>query len=238
MTQNQNTHKITPKNAYPLSFYQQDTFKISHKLLGSIIATKTNGKLTAGIITEVEPYFGSFDKASHAYPNKKTPRTAIQFEPGGFSYVFFVYGMYHQFCVVTNKKNIPDAILIRAVLPISGLKTMAKRRYKKAKKYETLVHKIPDTLDLNNIKNKPKQILRNLTNGPGKLTIALNITKKLNEIPVNSIKLWIQPFLKLPKNQIAQAKRIGIDYAEEYAEKPWRFYIKQEPFVWWVSRVE
>ena len=221
--------EISPKYAFPLSFYRQDTFKVSYELLGSILATNINGKITAGIITEVEPYMGSFDKASHAYKNKKTPRTAIQFEPGGYTYIFFVYGMYHQFCVVTNKKNIPDAILVRSVMPIYGLKTMAYRRYKQK-------------LDISNnlslqLNHKPKKQIINLSNGPGKLAIALGISKKLNAKKLTSPQIWIQPFLNIKRSQIASAKRIGIDYAEEYAHKPWRFYIKQPPFVWWVSKV-
>ena len=74
-------------NKLPLSFYQRNTFQVAKELLGKILVTNINGKLTAGKIVEVEPYLGGWDKASHSYPNKLTPRTKIQFKEGGFAYI-------------------------------------------------------------------------------------------------------------------------------------------------------
>ncbi len=246
--------KISVEHAYNLKFFQQpNTLQLAKQLLGSILATKINGKLTAGIIIETEPYMGSFDKASHAYKNKKTQRTKIQFEAGGYNYIFFVYGMYYQYCIVTNKKDIPDAILIRSILPITGLKTMVKRRYffkkyskEKLKKVSSnyqlandFLNKFKDEQEFFNFainsKNKIPNFIRNLANGPGKLTIALDITNKQHENLANKPSLWMQPFLRFKPNDIVAKPRIGIDYAQEYAKKPWRFYVNKPEFIKWVS---
>ena len=113
------------------SFYlNEDVIDVAQKLLGKVLVSFVGGHYTSGIIIETEAYKGAEDKASHAYLNKRTPRTEIMFGPGGFSYVYLCYGIHHLFNVVTNKEQIPHAVLIRNVIPIMGIDIMMNRRGK------------------------------------------------------------------------------------------------------------
>jgi DNA-3-methyladenine glycosylase len=127
------------------------------------------------------------------------------FSAGGVAYVYFVYGMYYQFNVVTNSLDIPHAVLIRALEPVEGLELMRKRRGTQ-----------PD---------------RNLTSGPGKLCIALGIDRRLNNRDLLGQRVWLEEGMKVPRSQIVSGPRIGIDYAGEWINKPWRFWIRGNPFV-------
>src|SRR6266851_5757462 len=125
---------------------------------------------------------------------------------GGIVYVYFVYGMYHQFNVVTNVTEIPHAVLIRALEPVDGASLMRKRR-----------HGASD---------------RNLTNGPGKLCIALGIDRALDRADLLGNRVWIERGTRpIPPSAIASGPRIGIDYAGAWAAMPWRFWIRDNPFV-------
>lgn len=193
---------------YPRDFYLQDTEQVAQQILGSYLCTCINGQVTVGKIVETEIYLGSIDKAAHSYPNKKTARTQIQFGLGGYAYIFLVYGMYYQFCLVTGPVDVPDVVLIRALEPIAGIEYMVERR-------------------------KTQQV-KNLTNGPGKLCISLDITKDLYGADLLGEKIWLSPphpADMININQIQTAKRIGINYAEEFVDKLWRFYIKDNQYV-------
>ena len=135
------------------------------------------------------------------------------FEIGGTVYVFFVYGMYFQFNVVAGAVDSPHAILIRAVEPIEHIEIMRERRNAKYKKPNT---ERPDT---------------NLTSGPGKLCIALGIDKSFDKSDLLGEKVWLEDTGKISKDTIVTGERIGIDYAEEFTEKPWRFWIKDNVYV-------
>ena len=112
-------------------FYSRgDVLKISKELLGKILVTQFNGQITSGRIVETEAYRGEIDKASHAYGGRKTKRTEIMYGEGGTAYVYLCYGIHHLFNVVTNKKNIPHAILIRALEPLEGIDIMRDRTRK------------------------------------------------------------------------------------------------------------
>jgi DNA-3-methyladenine glycosylase len=124
---------------------------------------------------------------------------------GGTAYVFFVYGMYNQFNVVTNAKDVPHAVLIRALEPVEGIELMRKRRQRH-----------PD---------------HNLTNGPGKLCIAMNIDRKLDAADLMGTRVWLEEGIAVQRSSIATGPRIGIDYAEEWKDKPWRFWIRDNPYV-------
>jgi DNA-3-methyladenine glycosylase len=124
---------------------------------------------------------------------------------GGTAYIFFVYGMYNQFNVVTNMTDVPHAVLVRALQPVEGIELMRRRR-----------HGQPD----------PK-----LTNGPGKLCIAMGIDRKLDRADLLGTDVWLEVGEKLPPRKIASGPRIGIDYAQEWVDKPWRFWINDNPFV-------
>lgn len=187
------------------SEYQKDAFELAvNHLLGAYLCSNVEGKFTAGMITELEVYIGEYDKACHAYPNKLTPRTATMFKTGGCAYVFFVYGMYNQFNVVAGPSGTANAILIRSLEPVAGIEIMQQRR--------------------------KTEILKNLTTGPGKLCQALGINRKLHDgIDLNGSELWISP--RTHEHLYEARPRIGIDYAEEYKDKPWRFFISRNSFI-------
>ncbi|NGX62729.1 MAG: putative 3-methyladenine DNA glycosylase [Candidatus Anoxychlamydiales bacterium] len=186
-----------------LDFYlNSDVLDVGKNLLGKFIVTKIDDIVTGGMITETESYKGIEDKACHAYMGRKTSRNEAMFEKGGIAYIYLCYGMHSLLNVVTNKKDIPDAVLIRAIEPSVGIDLMLKRR------------------------NKTK-LDRSVAAGPGSLTKALGITKKHNFAFLNSDLLWIEDRnIKISSRGILCSKRIGIDYAEEYIDKPWRFRIK------------
>lgn len=176
------------------------------RLLGSCLCSNICGEFTAGRITELEVYAGPEDKACHAYQNKNTVRTRVMFEKGGVAYVFFIYGMYNQFNVVTGEEGVPQAVLIRSLEPIAGIDVMRRRRQ--------------------------KEDLRDLTTGPGKLCQALGITREHNGASLRGSILWISPSEEpLTEDKICASARIGIDYAEEYKDKLWRYTVKDNPFV-------
>lgn len=189
----------------PREHYCRDPFRFAkEELLGAYLCSNIGGVLTAGKITELEVYIGSCDKACHAYPNKLTKRTATMFRQGGCAYVFFVYGMYNQFNVVVGPEGQADAVLIRALEPVAGIEEMKKRR---------------QTDDV-----------KNLTTGPGKLCRALGIKAKIHDgVDLSGNLLWLAP--NTQRYDFKAVPRVGIDYAQDYKDKPWRFYIKDNPFV-------
>lgn len=187
-------------------FLQDDVISISKDLLGKFIITNINGYTTSGMIVETEAYKGPEDKASHAYNNKRTPRTETMFKTGGIAYIYLCYGMHHLFNIVTNKSNIPHAVLIRAIEPIDGINTMLTRR-------------------------NFKQIKKQLTAGPGILTKALGISIKHNGISLLEDKIWIEDRgISFTDNEIIKSPRVNIAYAKEHAKLPWRFRVKKSPW--------
>lgn len=189
------------------NFYQKDAVSTAKDLLGKILVRKINDKKIMVKIVETEAYMGAEDKASHAYNNKKTKRTKTMFKKAGLAYIYLIYGMYYCFNIVTEAEGNPQAVLIRAVEPTAGLEIIKENRKIKSKKIE------------------------DLTNGPGKLSQALKIDKNLNACDlVKSNKLYLLDN-KDTSFKIKKASRINIDYAEEYKNKKWRFYIKENKFV-------
>lgn len=182
--------------------YLKDPFEIAQNdLLGAYLCTFINGVLTAGEITELEVYMGAEDKASHTYRFHRSPRVESCYKKGGCAYVFFIYGCHYHFNVVIGEKDDPKAILIRSAEPVAGVFEMQKRRTNK----------------------NPKE----LANGPGKLCQALGITKELDGASLLGNQIWISPKTKIiQKKDISALSRVGIDYAEEYALKKWRFLLK------------
>lgn len=197
-----NTRKL------PRDFYTRvDVLVVARQLLGQILVVPTeNGERVSGMIVETEAYRGPEDRASHAYGGRRTRRTETMYRPGGTAYVYFVYGMYHQFNVVTGLPEIPHAVLIRALEPIEGVELMRARR--------------------------PGQPDGNLANGPGKLSIALAIDRSLDGADLLDDRVWIERGSRpVSASAIACGPRIGIAYAAEWVEKPWRFWLKGNPFV-------
>jgi DNA-3-methyladenine glycosylase len=191
----------------PREFYTRaKVLTVARDLLGTLLVVLAPaGTRVAGIIVETEAYRGPQDRASHAYGGRRTKRTEAMYGMGGAAYVYFVYGMYYQFNVVTNVADIPHAILIRAVEPVEGLEVMRQRR--------------------------PGQPDRNLTSGPGKLCIALGIDRQLDRADLLGNQVWIEDGERVPARLIAAGPRIGIDYAAGWKDKPWRFWIRDNPFV-------
>ncbi|MBS1772342.1 MAG: DNA-3-methyladenine glycosylase [Bacteroidetes bacterium] len=192
----------------PESFYtRKDVVKIAKELLGKVLVTNFDGVLTSGIIVETEAYAGVIDKASHAYGNRRTQRTEIMYSKGGVSYVYLCYGIHHLFNVVTNIQDIPHAILIRAIEPLEGIETMLQRR-------------------------KKEKLTPVLTSGPGALSMALGIHTKQSGMSLSGDEIRIEDRgIKIAKKDIAEATRVGVDYAQDHALWPYRFYVRGNMFV-------
>ena len=191
----------------PREFYTRaNVLEVTRDLLGKkLVVPNRNGERIGGIIVETEAYRGPEDRASHAYNGRRTQRTETMYGIGGTAYVYFVYGMYNQFNVVTSVEGIPHAVLVRAVEPIEGLDIMRRRRRGRSE-YE-------------------------LTSGPGRLCLALGIDRKLDKADLLGERVWIEEGVSISPRQIARGPRVGIDYAEEWVSKPWRFWVKDNPFV-------
>jgi DNA-3-methyladenine glycosylase len=192
------------------NFYNQSTLKVAQDLLGKFLVRKIGKNILSGKIVETEAYVGPNDLASHA-SRGKTTRTAPMFGPPGYAYVYLVYGLNYCFNIVTEGKNYPAAVLIRAIEPAEGIKLMCRNR------------KLNFQFSILNFK---------LTNGPGKLCQALKIDKSLNNLDLTKNILWLEDRgIKIKPSEIAAAKRIGVDYAGKYKNKPWRFYLRENKFV-------
>ena len=192
----------------PVSFYtRKDVVKIARELLGKVLVTKFDGVLTSGIIVETEAYAGVSDKASHAFGGRRTARTEVMYMPGGAAYVYLCYGIHHLFNVVTNIQDTPHAILIRAIEPLEGIDIMLARRGK-------------------------TKLQPSLTAGPGAMSMALGISTQHTGIPLNGSDIYIgDRGIKIPPKDIVAATRVGVAYAMDDALRPYRFYIKGNPYV-------
>ncbi|MFK8164830.1 MAG: DNA-3-methyladenine glycosylase [Lewinella sp.] len=187
-----------------------DPVAIARELIGVELVTMVGGVETAVRITETEAYWAPDDRASHAFGNKRTKRTEVFFHQPGTSYVYLCYGIHEMFNVVTGPEGTAHAILIRAGEPSRGLEHIMKRR---------------------NIETLTPQ----LSSGPGVLTKALGIDRKLNGhnllLPDGTVRLEVTG-PKVPASQIVATPRIGIGYAgAPWVNKPWRFYRKDSTFV-------
>jgi DNA-3-methyladenine glycosylase len=189
------------------AFYTHgDVVAVARRLLGRLLVVPARGgHRVSGLIVETEAYQGPEDRASHAYGGRQTPRTETMYARGGTAYVYFVYGMYHQFNVVTGVTGVPHAVLVRALEPVEGLALMRRRR--------------GGGMDLT------------LTSGPGKLCIALGIDRRLDRADLLGDRLWLEPGRRVGPSAIASGPRVGIDYAEEWVGRPWRFWLRDSPFV-------
>lgn len=196
-------------------FFNRDTLIVAKELLGKILVRKIDGVILKGKIVETEAYVGAIDKASHAYGGKRTNRTETLYAEPGTVYVFSIYGMYYCLNLISEEKDVAAGVLIRGIEPLEGIEKMSQLRYKKT--YE----------ELSNYEKK------NFSNGPSKLCMALGIDKRDNCInSISSEELYVEEdLLNKEVFSIVEAKRIGIDYAEEAKDFLWRFYIKDNKFV-------
>ncbi len=196
----------------PKDFYlSQDVVGISQALLGKFIVTQNQGERTAGMIVETEAYRGAEDRASHAFNHRRTTRTETMYQCGGVAYIYLCYGIHHLFNVVTAPEDCPHAILVRAVEPFEGQDIMLARR-------------------------GMKKMASSLTAGPGVLAQALGITTALNGSLLTSKTIWLEDrSIQVAKKDIIASPRVGIDYAKEHRDLPWRFRLKNSE---WTSKAK
>jgi DNA-3-methyladenine glycosylase len=182
-------------------FYHHNTLQVARELLGKKLVRQSNGFEISGIIAETEAYCGQADSACHAHRGK-TPRNAVMFGKPGHAYVYFTYGMHYMLNLVTEEEENPCAVLIRAILPLTGIEEMEARRKRKG---------------------------ADLTNGPAKLCQALSIDKSLNgwDLTIGEA-LWVEDYKKIPDSAIERTPRIGIDYSNKKdREALWRFLLQK-----------
>jgi len=187
----------------PRAFYEQTTTDVAKQLLGKYLVRRHSQGDTIGRIVETEAYIGPQDLACHA-SRGRTPRTDVMFGPAGHAYVYFIYGFYNMLNLVTEAKDHPAAVLIRAVEPTRGIELMKTRRQNGA--------------------------LRNLASGPGKLCQAFAIDRSLNGADLRGDVLFVEDRgHPIPKFQATP--RIGVDYAGKWKSKPYRFIVRGNEFV-------
>jgi DNA-3-methyladenine glycosylase len=185
-------------------FYKQETIEVAKSLLGKNLLHDAPEGITVGRIVETEAYLGPEDQAAHSSGGRRTARNEVMYGEKGHAYVYFIYGMYFCFNITTGIfLGKPEAVLLRALEPISGQDIMIKRRGTKI----------------------------NLTNGPSKLCIAMGITKLQNKFDLTAPSLYIEDAKQISNFEIVETTRVGVDYAGEWKNKPWRFYIKGNSFV-------
>ena len=188
-------------------FYTRNLHKVAEELLGKYFVRRINQKFLTGKIVEVEAYDGTIDEAAHTFGGK-TKRNEVMFNEGGLLYVYFTYGMHFCCNVVTGIGNEGKAILLRAFEPVEELELMVLNRFGKKE-----------------INDKE---LNNLTNGPAKICMAFQISRKENGTDLTGEDIFICDAPKIPKSKIAKSVRIGI---KKSVDLPWRYYIKDNSFV-------
>jgi len=195
---------MSPAKKLPRSFYSRSTLQVAQDLIGKVLVRDFDRRLLSGRIVETEAYVGPHDLACHASKGH-TPRTSIMFGRAGYAYVYMIYGFYFCLNVVTERKGYPAAVLIRGVEPLENLDFMRELR------------------------NNPERDT-NIASGPGKLCRAMSIDKRLNGEDLLGPRLWIED-RKLDSGPILSSPRVGVDYAGEYKDKPWRFFLANNPHV-------
>lgn len=206
---NMTPHELE-SNRLPREWFRQDALTLGPQLLGRTLARRIGQEVIRTKIVEVESYVAPHDKGSHAYGNRRTNRTKTMFHDGGTAYVYIIYGMYHCLNVVANEVERAEAVLIRGVEPLTE----------------------QDALLMRQLRPVRSRKAADLSNGPGKLCKALAIDKALDDTDlVEGSEVWLEAGTPVDVEQIVCAARIGIPYAEEYATKPWRFYIAGHSYV-------
>ena len=197
-------------NKLPREFYDRDTVQVARDLLGQhLVRVLPDGTPLVCRITETEAYVGRMDKACHAYGCRRTPRTETLFAKPGTAYVYLIYGMYHCLNFVTEPEGEPSAVLIRGVQPVKNADIIAENRF--GRKYE----------DMTAYQH------RHFLDGPGKLCRGLALTRRENGLDLLGDELFVCSAPSPALEQIKAGKRIGIDYAEEAVDFPWRFWLEE-----------
>lgn len=186
-------------------FYQRDAIDVARDLLGQLLVHQlSDGTRLSGRIVETEAYLGAEDPAAHSYGGRRTPRTEPMFGEPGLSYVYFIYGIHHCFNVVAADRDVPEAVLIRALEPIDGVERM-----------------LPPSKEI------PPHLV---ANGPGKLCLALSLGREQNALDMTtSQELWIEADQSIPDHQVIEGARVGIGNQHDAVHWPLRFGIKNHP---------
>ena len=197
-------------------FFLQDTVTAAQELLGRYLVRVDGGETMICRVTETEAYIGAVDKACHAYGGRRTKRTETLYAAPGTAYVYLIYGMYSCLNFVTGPEGEASAILIRGCAPVYSADAIARRRFGAAAAEMTAYQR------------------KNFLNGPGKLCRGLSIDRALNGLPLGSGALYLAhdlPEYGLPRRPdrlpFHTGKRIGIDYAQEAVDFPWRFWLDE-----------
>jgi DNA-3-methyladenine glycosylase len=194
---------------FPQSFYERPTLHVCRDLIGAYLLHVTPEGVAGGRIVEAEAYLGPDDLGAHSSGGRRTERNRVMFGPGGYAYIFLIYGMYWCFNVVTGREARPHAILIRALEPVLGIDLMKTR-----------------------VSAAPHAPRSSLCRGPGKLCRALAITRAQYGEDLSGDRLFLVPGPRVPAARVGRSPRINIDYAGEYwKSKPWRIYERGNPSV-------
>ncbi len=193
---------MTEKKISKPFYLNPNVISVSRELLGKVLMTSINGKITGGFITETEAYAGPEDRASHAWNNRRTKRTEVMFREGGTAYVYLCYGIHHLFNIVTNHAGIPHAVLIRSIQPVTGFDTILQRR-------------------------RAKKLTLKLCSGPGNVSMGLGIRTSHSGTDLTGNTIWVEDRgITIPEDKITVGPRVGVDYAGEDAGNPWRFQVQ------------
>jgi DNA-3-methyladenine glycosylase len=199
----------------PQEFYTRtDVVQIARELLGKVLVTEIDGQRTAGRITETEAYRAPDDRACHAFGNRRTARTEVMFQAGGRAYIYLCYGIHHLFNVVTGPEDMAHAVLIRAIELMEGYEIMLERRRRAT------------------AQDQRSKI--SLTTGPGAMSKAMGLATDFTgqSLILPATPVWIQEGpMEISAEEIASGPRIGVAYAGASAAWPWRFWLKNSPFV-------
>lgn len=195
----------------PKSFYRASAVNVAQALLSKYLVVERDGVRLCGRIVETEAYMGKIDKAAHSSGGRRTARTEVMYGEGGGIYVYIIYGMYDCLNVVCNAADVPEAVLIRGIEPVFSIQQLCMNRFGKP---------------CNEIKD-----LRTLSNGPGKLCKAFGITRKDSGKSFLADEIYLAGGKNPPPFKMVSTTRIGVDYAEEDALLPYRYYIEGNGFV-------
>lgn len=197
-------------NILTRDYYTRDTLETARDLLGrDVVRVLEDGRKLVCRITETEAYIGRVDKACHAYGGRRTSRTETLFALPGTAYIYLIYGMYHCLNFVTEREGEPAAVLIRGAVPVANGDIIAENRFGRKEKDMTAYQR------------------KNFLNGPGKLCKGLDLTRAQNGLDLtdSGSGLYVLPGAPPDPAKVRVGKRIGIDYAEEAVDFPWRFYL-------------
>lgn len=203
-------------------FFMTDALTLAQKLLGKVMVHETPFGTVRGMITETEAYMGVEDKGSHTYGGRRTERTEPMFHIGGTSYVYLIYGMYSCMNVTANETDVPQAVLVRMVRPADEESEQIMLRLRMADQEARAAKRKVRTV------TQEKTLRKHLADGPGKLCIAMGISREDNDIDmVESNTFYLTEGVEIAQEKMGAGKRIGIDYAEEAADFLWRFTVRE-----------